>query len=91
LLHPCLDGVFRTKATAASLNARTEWHRNRSVIVEWCDNVRTLVAGDPSGIDEDDWGRHKNKRLDNWAYKRVMNLVDYKARERREGGQSVMT
>ena len=27
-------------------------------------------------------GRHGNKRLDNWAYKRVMHLLDYKARER---------
>ena len=53
-------------------------------IVERCvgHNVGTLVMGDPSGVDADDWGRHGNKRLDNWAYKRVMNLLDYKARER---------
>ncbi len=53
-------------------------------IVERCVNhdVGTLVVGDPSGVDDDDWGRHGNKRLDNWAYKRLMNLIDYKARER---------
>ena len=53
-------------------------------IVERCveHNVGTLVVGDPSGVDDSDWGRHGNKRLDNWAYKRLMNLLDYKARER---------
>ena len=53
-------------------------------IVERCveHDVGTLVVGDPSGVDDDDWGRHGNKRLDNWAYKRLMNLLDYKARER---------
>jgi len=53
-------------------------------IVERCaeHDVGTLVVGDPSGVDDDDWGRHGNKRLDNWAYKRLMNLIDYKARER---------
>ena len=38
--------------------------------------------GDTTGVDEDDWGGHGNKRLDNWAYKRLMNLIDYKARGR---------
>ena len=53
-------------------------------IVERCvdHNVGTLVVGDPSGVDEEEWGRHGNKRLDNWAYKRLINLIDYKARER---------
>jgi putative transposase len=53
-------------------------------IVEQCvdHDVGTLVVGDPSGVDEDDWGRHGNKRLDNWAYKRLLHLIDYKARER---------
>ncbi|EMA20959.1 transposase, IS605 OrfB family protein [Haloarcula marismortui ATCC 33799] len=53
-------------------------------IVERCvdHDVGTILVGDPSGVDEDDWGRHGNKRLDNWAYKRLMNLIDYKARER---------
>jgi len=53
-------------------------------IVERCveHDVGTLVVGDPSGVDDDNWGRHGNKRLDNWAYKRLMNLLDYKARER---------
>ncbi len=53
-------------------------------IVERCveHDVGTLVVGDPSGVDESDWGRHGNKCLDNWAHKRVMNLIDHKARER---------
>ena len=53
-------------------------------IIERCvsHNVGTLVLGDPSGVDESDWGRHGNKRLDNWASKQTMNLLDYKSRER---------
>ncbi|ESS07931.1 MAG: transposase, IS605 OrfB family, central region [uncultured archaeon A07HN63] len=53
-------------------------------IVERCvdHDVGTLVVGDPSGVADSDWGRHGNKRLDNWAYKRLLNLIDYKARER---------
>jgi transposase, IS605 OrfB family, central region len=53
-------------------------------IVERCvsHDVGTLVIGDPSGVDEAEWGRHGNKRLDNWAYKRTMDLLDYKARDR---------
>ena len=53
-------------------------------IIERCvaHDVGTIVVGDPSGVNKDDWGRHGNKRLDNWAYKRLMNLIDYKARER---------
>ncbi len=43
--------------------------------------VATLVIGDPSGGDESDWGRHGNNRLDDWADKRTMNLLEYKARE----------
>jgi len=42
-------------------------------------DIGTLVVGDLSGVDEDDWGRQGNKRLANWAYKRLMNLLDYKA------------
>lgn len=53
-------------------------------IVERCADagVGTLVIGDLEGINEQDWGRHGNKRLDNWPYRRLTNLIDYKARER---------
>lgn len=44
--------------------------------------VGTLVIGDLEGINEQERGRHGNKRLDNWPYKRLTNLIDYKARER---------
>lgn len=48
-------------------------------IVERCADrgVGTLVVGDPSGADAANWGRNGNKRLDNWAYKRLMNLIDH--------------
>nr|WP_309484882.1 IS200/IS605 family accessory protein TnpB-related protein [Halorhabdus salina] len=45
-------------------------------------DVGTLVTGDLEGVNEQDWGRHGNKRLGNWPYKRLTNLSDYKARER---------
>ncbi|WP_302082895.1 RNA-guided endonuclease InsQ/TnpB family protein [Salinibaculum rarum] len=53
-------------------------------IVERCvkQNVGTLVVGNPSGSDEQDWGRYGNKPSNDWAYERLMNLLDYKARER---------
>lgn len=53
-------------------------------IVERCaaHDVGTLIIGDLEGINDQDWGRHGNKRLDNWPYKRLTNLIDYKARER---------
>ncbi len=53
-------------------------------IVERCatHDVGTLVIGDLEGVNEQDWGRHGNKRLDNWPYKRLTSLIDYKARER---------
>lgn len=42
-------------------------------IVERCvsHSVGTLVIGDPSGVDESDWGRHGNKRLDDWTTGRL--------------------
>lgn len=53
-------------------------------LVERCSDhdVGTLVIGDLAGVNEQDWGRHGNKRLDTWPYKRLTTLIDYKARER---------
>ena len=33
------------------------------------------------GVDEDNRSRRGNERLDNWASKRLMNIIEYKARE----------
>ena len=80
-------GPSRTAQWAREKLAKRKTHFLHALskdIVERCvaHDVGTLVVGDPSGVDDDDWGRHGNKRLDNWAYKRLMNLLDYKARER---------
>ncbi|WP_302082874.1 zinc ribbon domain-containing protein [Salinibaculum rarum] len=66
-----VDDIPTTRTVSPSFSGRCVEH-----------DVGTLVVGDPSGVHEDDWGRHGNKRLDNWAYKRVMNLIEFKARER---------
>ena len=81
------DGPSQTAQWARAKLAKRKDHFLHALskdIVERCADrgVGTLVVGDPSGVDEDDWGRHGNKRLDNWAYKRLLNLIDYKARER---------
>lgn len=47
-------------------------------IVERCAErgISTLVIGGLKGIDEQDWGRHGNKRFDNWPYMRLDKVVN---------------
>jgi putative transposase len=40
------------------------------------------VIGDPSGVEEDDWGRHGNKRLHNWGFSKLADMIEYKCLER---------
>ena len=94
--HYFTDDEYQTEGGNGP-SQRAEWAREKLAhrkthflhalakdIIERCvsHNVGTLVIGDHSGVDESDWGHHGNKRLDNWAYKRTMNLLDYKSRER---------
>ena len=54
-------------------------------IVEQCTdrNVGTIAVGHPKNIREDeDWGRHGNKRLHDWAFETLLSHIEYKAEER---------
>lgn len=54
-------------------------------IVEQCADrgVKTLAVGYPKDIRADeDWGRHGNKRLHDWAFETLLSHIEYKAEER---------
>ena len=54
-------------------------------IVEQCADrdVETIAVGHPKNIRKDeDWGRHGNKRLHDWAFDTVLSHIEYKAEER---------
>jgi putative transposase len=54
-------------------------------IVQQCahHNVGTIAVGHPKNIRADeDWGRHGNKRLHDWAFETLLSHIEYKAGER---------
>ncbi|SEP21406.1 putative transposase [Halorientalis persicus] len=54
-------------------------------IVEQCADrgVETIAVGHPKDIRADeDWGRHGNKRLHDWAFDTLIQHIEYKAEER---------
>jgi putative transposase len=54
-------------------------------IVEQCAErgVGAIAVGHPKDIREDeDWGRHGNKRLHDWAFETLLSHIEYKAEER---------
>ncbi|MEF8778405.1 MAG: transposase [Natronomonas sp.] len=54
-------------------------------IVEQCADraVGTIAVGHPKNIRADeDWGRHGNKRLHDWAFETVIQQIEYKAEAR---------
>ena len=60
-------------------------HAVSNNIVEQCANrgVGTIAVGHPKNIREDeDWGRHGNKRLHDWAFETLLSHIEYKAEER---------
>jgi putative transposase len=51
-------------------------------IVEQCVDrgVGTIAVGHPKHIrDDEDWGRHGNKRLHDWAFETLLSHIEYKA------------
>ena len=53
-------------------------------IVEQCAarDVGTIAVGHPTSIrDDEDWGRHGNKRLHDWAFETLLSHIEYKAEE----------
>jgi putative transposase len=59
-------------------------HKLSHKIAEQCveRDVGTIVIGDPSGVEEDDWGRHGNKQLHNWGFSALADMIEYKCLER---------
>lgn len=54
-------------------------------IVKQCASrdVGTIAVGHPKNIrDDEDWGRHGNKRLHDWAFETLLSHIEYKAEER---------
>ena len=54
-------------------------------IVQQCAarTVGTIAVGHPTNIrDDEDWGRHGNKRLHDWAFETLIQHIEYKAEER---------
>jgi putative transposase len=46
-------------------------------------DVGTLAVGHPKTIrDDEDWGRHGNKRLHDWAFETLIQHMEYKAEQR---------
>jgi putative transposase len=45
-------------------------------------NVGRLGIGHPKNVRDQDWGRHSNKRLHDWAFNRLLQHIEYKAEER---------
>ena len=87
---------YDTEGTNGSSN-KAEWargtlssrttdfrHKLSYEIAEQCveRNVGTMIIGDPSGVEEEDWGRHGNKMLHNWGYGKLGDMLEYKCLER---------
>lgn len=76
----------RAKRARETLSRRTDDFRHKlsHEIAETCveKNVGRVIIGDPSGIEESDWGRHGNKMLHNWGFRKLSDLIEYKCRER---------
>ena len=55
-------------------------HKLSSHIADECvrRNVGKVIIGDPSGVEENDWGRHGNKMLHNWAYGKTGDMLENK-------------
>jgi putative transposase len=76
----------RAEWAREKLSNRTEDFRDKlsHEIAEQCKKreVGTIVIGDPSGVEEDDWGRHGNKRLKNWGFSTLGDMIEYKCLDR---------
>ena len=60
-------------------------HALSTDIVQQCveRDVGTIGIGHPKHIREDeDWGRHGNKRLHDWAFETLLSHIEYKAEDR---------
>jgi len=82
------NGPSQTAQWARRKKARRQQHFLHAVskdIVEQCAarGVGTIAVGHPKYIREDeDWGRHGNKRLHDWAFATLLDYIEYKAEER---------
>ncbi len=82
------NGPSQTAEWARTKKSRRQTHVLHAVskdIVEQCAErgVGTIAVGHPKNIRADeDWGRHGNKRLHDWAFETLIQQIEYKAEER---------
>jgi putative transposase len=82
------DGPSDHAAWARQKKSRRQTHFLHATskdIVEQCADkgVGTIAVGHPKDIrDDEDWDRHGNKRLHDWAFKTLLSHIEYKAEER---------
>ena len=82
------DGPSQIAEWARTKKSRRQTHVLHTVskdIVEQCAErgVGTIAVGHPKNIRADeDWGRHGNKRLHDWAFETLIQQIEYKAEER---------
>ncbi|SEP24954.1 putative transposase [Halorientalis persicus] len=82
------DGPSDHAAWARQKKSRRQTHFLHAIskdIVEQCadKDVGTIGVGHPKDIrGDEDWGRHGNKRLHDWAFETLLSHIEYKAEER---------
>ena len=82
------NGPSQTAEWARAKKSRRQMHFLHAVskdIIEQCaeHGVGTIAVGHPKHIRADeDWGRHGNKRLHDWAFETLIQQLEYKAEER---------
>jgi len=82
------DGPSDHAAWARQKKSRRQTHFLHAIskdIVEQCADkgVGTIAVGHPTDIrDDENWGRHGNKRLHDWAFETLLSHIEYKAEER---------
>jgi transposase, IS605 OrfB family, central region len=81
-------GPSETAEWARGTKSRRQDHFLHAVskdIVQQCDDRdgAPIAVGHPKNIREDeDWGRHGNKRLHDWAFETLLSQIESKAKER---------
>ena len=57
---------------------------SKDIVAQCADRaVGTIAVGHPKRIrDDEDWGRHGNKRLHDWAFETLLSHIEYKTQER---------
>lgn len=82
------DGPSKKAEWARKKKDRCRKHSLHSLtrdIVEQCADrgVGEIAVGHPKDIRDDaEWGRHGNKKIHDWPFDTILNMIEYKAEER---------